>query len=179
MFAPRFVQIVTVLLLCTVPAAAQQIPEGTVGIGATVGSMNSRNDILGGHLALVPSANLHVGAQAGFALESGRGVGSSRSYWLLAPYAKLLFPLRDEFTPFLIGQMILDNGGSTYTYTPGQGETTSSLRTSLFIGGGAEYFPSSRLGIYAYLGLLDIGLEPQATRIGLLQPRAGIEWFFH
>lgn len=172
-----FAALIALLLLGS--ASAQQTPSEGFGLGATVGCLNSETDILGGHVSLIPSANLHVGAQVGFAMESGDAVGASRSYWLFAPYAKFLLSLRNDFSPFLIGQIVLDNGGSSYTYTPGgTGETSSSMRSSLFIGGGAEYFPSSQLGVYAYLGVLDLGLSPQSTRLGLLEPRVGVEWFF-
>lgn len=172
---------IIIATLCWSPQlfAQAQLPEKNFGIGITVGSMNNRNDILGGHAAFALSQTVHLGAQVGFAIGSSDNAGGSGNYWLFAPYAKVLFPLRNEFTPILMGQIILDNGGTNYEYVPGQEYgSSSSVRSSLFLGGGAEYFPSSTLGIYGYVGILDIGLDPSETRFGLLQPRAGVEWFF-
>ena len=176
--------IITRLIVATLmygPSAFGQIqsdlPNRDVGIGITVGSMNNRNDILGGHIAFAMTDKLHLGAQIGLSTGSSNG-GASTSDLLFAPYAKFLYPLRTDFTPILIGQLILDNGGVSYEYVPGvEYETSSSLRTSLYFGGGGEYFPTSGLGIYGYIGLLDIGLKPKETRIGFLQPRVGVEWF--
>ncbi len=157
------------------------LPNRDFGIGVTTGSMNSRQGILGGHIAFALTDKLHLGGQLGFATGSSgsNGTGeSSATYVLFAPYAKFLFPLRSDFTPILIGQLTVDNGGVDYEYVPGvEYERRSSTRTSLYFGGGGEYFPTSGLGVYGYIGLIDIGLKPKESRIGFLEPRVGVEWF--
>lgn len=156
-----------------------QIPVERFGVGITVGPMNARNSSLGIHGAYALSEEFHVGTQFGFAVGSNGATQGSDHYWMIAPYAKILFPIRNEFTPILVGQFILDNGGTSVEYVPGQEyELARDTRSSIFVGGGAEYFPSSSLGIYAYVGFVDVGLSTDETYIGLLQPRAGLEWFF-
>ena len=155
------------------------IPNRTLGIGVTVGSMTEQNSSVGGHVAFAMTEKLHLGSQVGFSTGSSEN-GDSDSYILIAPYAKFLFPLRNDFTPFLIGQVIVDNGGTSYEYVLGQeGISSSNSRSSLYFGGGAEYFPTPGLGVYGYIGFIDIGLDPKGTQIGLLQPRVGVEWFLH
>lgn len=160
-------------------SAQAQIPIQEFGVGISAGSMNGGQSLFGISGVYALAEEFHVGAQLGFAIGSDNSTPQADNYWLFAPYAKLLFPIRNEFTPFLIGQFILDNGGTALEYVPGQEyETTSATRSSLFAGGGAEYFPSSTLGIYACVGLIDLGLSREETFIGLMHPRAGVEWFF-
>lgn len=176
--------IITRLLFATVfyapeLSAQAQIPVEDFGVGISVGTMNGNHGLFGINGVYALAEEFHVGAQVGFAIGSDNSTSRADNYWLFAPYAKMLFPVRNEFTPFLMGQFILDNGGTELEYVPGQEyETTSATRSAIFVGGGAEYFPSSTLGIYACVGLVDLGLSQEKVFIGLMHPRAGVEWFF-
>ena len=163
----------------------------SIGLGITAGASSIGGPLLGGHVVFSVQKNLHIGTQIGLSMESsantpGRQVRTTNTSLLIAPYTKLFFPLQSALSPFLIGGLEFEKRGNSYSVVGseddfgvyyGNGQTGSTIRSSLYIGAGAEYFASRSLGIYGYFGLLEIDLGSGERRLGLLGPRIGIEWF--
>lgn len=171
-----------------------QIGRPSIGLGVTAGASSINGPMLGGHVVVPLQKNLHVGAQVGLSLESTAGIAGGRgrtnsTSLLFSPYTKLFFPLepvmKNSMSPFLIGGLSVERSGSSYSFGEDEDdfgvnygvETNSSTSTSLYVGGGAEFFVNRSVGIYGYVGLFEIDLDDGKRRLGLLGPRVGIEWF--
>ena len=163
----------------------------SVGLGITAGASSVGGELLGGHIVFSMQKNLHIGTQVGLSMSSssnnpGRQARTTSTSLYLAPYTKLFFPLQPSMSPFLIGGLAFEKSGTSYSIGDeeddfgvyyGNGQTGSTIRSSLYIGGGAEFFASRSIGIYGYVGLLEVDLDSGERRLGLLGPRVGIEWF--
>ncbi len=165
------------------------IDRPKVGFGFTAGAGSLGGELVGGHLLFSVERNIHVGAQIGLSLTNQSGNSARRATrpvfnWSFSPYTKVFLPVRGSINPFFIGQLVVQKSGLAYEIPDEEFgvsydfESTSSISTSLYFGGGAEYFVSKSFGLFGYVGLLDIDLDNGSRQIGILGPRVGIEWLF-
>lgn len=143
--------------------ASAQSPDQQFGIGATVGSIN------GAQVQYAISPAFHLGTMVGLSIEDG---GTSFSF---GPYGKFILAGSKEFKPYILGQLAIMRAPST----DGFGNSTSTTRTRLLAGAGAEYFITPNFGLFATVPVLSLPFEDGATvSFGILAPTVGVEWFF-
>jgi len=141
------------LMTIGVSTMSAQSPSEQLGFGFTAGQA------IGGHLAYALSPALHIGSSIGLQIQGGANTV------LLGPYAKFLLKGTKELKPYFIGQFMLMSGGG-------------ATSTGLNIGGGGEYFITPNFGLFGQLNVVSVQFDPSVTRLGLLEPVVGIEWFF-
>jgi hypothetical protein len=145
--------------------AQAQTPDQQFGLGILVGDGNG----ITAAYALTPA--IHVGLQLSYVSASG-GSGSTSSSFI-APYGKFLFMGPGLLRPFINAQFASVEAGETVG-----GVTSSVRRNYILAAGGAEYFFTRNLGAYGQVRLLQLGLDPSTTTIGLGVAQLGIEYFF-
>lgn len=141
------------LMTIGVTTMSAQSPSEQFGFGFTAGQA------IGGHVAYALSPAFHVGTSFGLQIQEGANTV------LLGPYAKFLLKGTKELKPYFIGQFMLMSGGG-------------ATNTAVSIGGGGEYFITPNFGLFGQLNVVSLRFDPSVTRIGLLEPVVGIEWFF-
>lgn len=168
----RFFAIAILAVAMSVSSAWAQSPNQQFGMGITVGAstMTSAATTGGSALHFVYAVNpaIHVGAT--FGVESWNVNDVSYSAFAFGVFGKFLFSGPRELKPFIEAGFRF---GSTSV------EKVSVSQQNLVLSGGAEYFATPNVGIYAGLTPLQITFgDIEGTRIGISGGFLGAEWFF-
>lgn len=166
--------------------AQAQTPDQQFGVG-----INTTGSIYAAY-ALNPAIHIGLGfsyVSTSTAVSTTTGSQTSSidvpsSELFVGPFAKFLFMGTPIFKPFVIGQFGYASGS---VKDPTNNVTTTVSRSAILAGGGAEYFVSRNLGIYAQVQLLEFDLTADEdankvsrknTSFGISNGAVGVEWFF-
>ncbi len=187
----RLFRVAIVAFVCafSVNASSAQMsgsPEGQIGLGVMMTNTGSSVGLMGGTVSYAISPAFHVGTALGVGVtnQTGTGAADSKTAYVFAPYARLLFMGNESFKPlvqaqFVIGSYQADQNFSNMTFAVG-----------------AEHFANRNFGIYGMVRLVDFDITvPERTEtsatgtitkfpgikntsFGFLAPTLGVEWFF-
>lgn len=191
----RLFRVAIVAFVCafSVNAASAQMsgsPEGQIGLGVTMtpaltSGAGSSVGLMGATVSYAISPAFHLGTALGVSVtnQTGTGAADSKTAYLFAPYARLLFMGNETFKPmvqaqFLIGSFQTDQNFSKMTFAIG-----------------AEHFVNRNFGIYGNVRLVDFDITVPKTTVttggtttsfdgvkntmfGFMAPTLGVEWFF-
>lgn len=157
---------VTIVAALCINTASAQSPDRQIGLGVSTGSSVAPGggSVGAAHVCYALSPGLHLGAQVGINLFSQDN--SSHNYLTFVPYGKFILAGMKDMKPYIYGAFGVQTG---YTKT----------QTALQFGAGAEYFASRNVGIFGHVSVINIGIEPSLTSIGIVSPQIGIEWFLN
>lgn len=142
-------------------------PDRQMGVGISTGSSVSpigTESVGAAHFVYALNPGFHVGAQVGLNLFSQEN--TSKNFFTFAPYAKLILAGMKDMKPYFYGGFGIRTG-------------FDKTQLALQFGAGAEYFASRNVGIFGHISVINIGIEPSVTSIGIVAPQVGIEWFFN
>lgn len=159
-----------VALTIAAVAGFAQMPEERVVVGASMGWLP------GAHIGYSISSNFQLGAQLGARInDRNDGKGSTTSI-TISPFGKYFLSNSNDFNAYAIGQLYISPDAKFFSTPNFNGAYAND---GFVVGGGAEFFPSKNVGVWAQVSLLNLPFSSTSENVsfGIMAPAIGIDWY--
>lgn len=150
--------------------ALAQMPAERVVVGASTGWFP------GGHIGYTINEKFQLVAQLGLRTKGTAddeiGTTAPGTFVTIGLSGKYFLSQGSDFNTYALGMFYVNPAEQ-------DGLNTGGANEGIVLAGGAEYFPSKNVGLFAQVAVLrfPFATKTDALNFGLLTPSVGIEWF--